>query len=619
MGENHTSPVRRSRERVALVAALSVAALAACVGPDPLFAGGVPAQRSAPTTACGAPSFSCALPFPSDRWQIADPSTTTGVRLQIPPNSIAPEVLAQLGPRDEAQEALIGADGFSPLTPVVFQLPDSLAASAVPADGGEVVQVFDVTTGQRVPVRVEVSSYLADERGAHNIVLAWPRTMFAYGHRFFAGVRRGVIAADGAPAAASGSMATASEATRAAASAVNSAVPWSDYLSATSFAVRSEQSIVGDVDRLAALVRAADHPLRNITVQPPLIGGAASVTGQVRLTDFRDPNGVISRDGSAVGHDLWVDFLAVLPDHSATAAGAPVVMYGHGITVNKETMLVVAGQNAAKGLATIGIDVPNHGSRVNEGGYIIDLAYPALLGRVESLLLQGELDQLSLLMAIKRHLGDLDVLPHNWATGTGGDGLADLDTSHVLYEGTSLGGVLGATFLALAPEVEGAFLQVPGSGIMDTLFHSLVWEMFKGIVPVGAPYGETHVLTFFAQSLLDRSDNTFYLDRLRQRRLPIYLSYAVDDGIVPNSSTERMISLLDLPMVGAKVGPLPAALGTAPLASMPADGRAFGQVPTGDLYGNILKPFLTHLEFMNPISVAALDAWLTGRTAALTK
>lgn len=340
------------------------------------------------------------------------------------------------------------------------------------------------------------------------------------------------------------------------------------------------------------------------------------MSGQVRITDFRDAYGVISRDGSATGHEAWVDFMAVLPEASAAPGGAPVVIYGHGITVMKESMLVVAGQNATKGYATIGIDVPNHGSRINEGGHIIDLAYPALLGRVESLLLQGELDQLSLLSAIEQHLGSLDVLPRDWVAGTGGDGVADLDTSRILYEGTSLGGVLGATFLALAPEVDGAFLQVPGSGIMDTLFHSLVWEMFRGIVPTGAPMGETHVLTFFAQSLLDRSDNTYYLDRIRRRGTPIYLSYAVDDGIVPNAGTERMIDLLGLPMVGPQVGPIRPGVADGAAPTMPADGRGFGQVPTGELYGNLLKPFLTHLEFMNPISVAALDTWLDGRSRA---
>ena len=143
--------------------------------------------------------------------------------------------------------------------------------------------------------------------------------------------------------------------------------------------------------------------------------------------------------------------------------------------------------------------------------------------------------------------------------------------------------------------------------------------MFRGIVPTGAPYGETHVLTFFAQNLLDRADNTYYLDRIRQRGTPIFLSYAVDDGIVPNTSTERMISLLDLPLVGRQAGPIPSWLASSRSSTMPTDGRGYGQVPTGELYGNILKPFLTHLEFMNPISVSALDAWLDGRTAALLR
>ena len=618
MGDIRTTSFRRPRLGAAAVGALLTVSLVGCVGPDPLFGGVAAPPRSEPST-CGAPSFSCALPFPSDRWQIPDASTATGVRLEVPPNTISRDVLDQLGPRDETQEALIGADGFSPLTPIVFQLPDALGVGSVPADGGELVRVVDATTGERVPVRAEVSSYLADERGSHNLVLVWPAVKFAYGHQIFAALRRGVTALDGTPAHASPSLEQASPATRAVAARVEPSIPWDDYLTATSFVVRTEQSIVADVDRLAGLVRADDHPIRNVEVRPSLIGGAAALSGQVRITDFRDAAGVISRDGTAVGHELWVDFMAVLPERSAATGGAPVIMYGHGITVMKESMLVVAGQNAAKGYATIGIDVPNHGSRINEGGHIIDLAYPSLLGRVESLLLQGELDQLSLLLAIKAHLGSLDVLPRNWLAGTGGDGVADLDVGHVLYEGTSLGGVLGATFLALAPEVEGAFLQVPGSGIIDTLFHSLVWEMFRGIVPTGAPYGETHVLTFFAQNLLDRADNTYYLDRIRQRGTPIFLSYAVDDGIVPNASTERMISLLDLPLVGRQAGPIPSWLASIRSPTMPTDGRGYGQVPTGELYGNILKPFLTHLEFMNPISVSALDAWLDGRTAALLR
>lgn len=609
-----TGSRRACRRSVSVLVALAVATVG-CVGPDPLLAG-VSARTPAAAT-CGAASNSCVLPYPSDAWLVPDAGTATGQRLQVPPGSVDPSVLAQLGPRDEAAEAIVGADGFSPLTPVVLQLPPALGDRSVPADGGDVAAMWDLTTGQRIPVRAEVSERLADERGARNIVLIWPRTHLPYGHRIFAGLR-GVIAADGAPATPAPSMATATDAVRRAAAQVAPNVPWESWLSATTFTVRSQASITADVDRMAGIVRADDHPVRNIEVRPSFIGGAAVVSGQVRTTDFRESDGVIPRGGTAVGRQQWIDFMAVLPDRPATPAGAPVVMYGHGITVMKETMLVVAAQNAAHGFATIGIDDPNHGSRIGEGGHIVDLAFPALLGRVESLLLQAELDHLSLLRAIQTQLGALDVLPRNWAAGTGGDGVPDLDTTHVLYEGTSLGGVLGATFLGLAPEVEGAFLQVPGGGIIDILWHSVIWEMFKGIVPVGAPYGESHVLTFFAQHLLDRADNTFYLDRIRERGTPIFLSYAIDDGIVPNVTTERMLNLLGLPRVGPQAGPVWAPLSPPAAASMPADGRGYGQVPTGQLYGNLLKPLLSHVEFLNPISVDSLDRWLVDRRAALT-
>lgn len=215
MGDISNATARRSqsRPRLAGLAVLVATSLLACVGPDPF--GGLATQRSEPPSECGAPSFSCALPFPSDRWQVADPGTATGVRLEIPPNSIDRSVLDQLGPRDEAAEALLGADGFSPLSPIVFQLPDALALDAVAPDGGGLVDVFDAATGGRIAVRAEVSQYLSDERGAHNLILVWPATMFAYGHEVFAGLRRGVVAADGAAASPSPSLGQASSATRA--------------------------------------------------------------------------------------------------------------------------------------------------------------------------------------------------------------------------------------------------------------------------------------------------------------------------------------------------------------------------------------------------------------------
>ena len=43
--------------------------------------------------------------------------------------------------------------------------------------------------------------------------------------------------------------------------------------------------------------------------------------------------------------------------------GWPVIIYGHGLTLSKETALTFAGQAAAAGFATVAIDFSGHGSR----------------------------------------------------------------------------------------------------------------------------------------------------------------------------------------------------------------------------------------------------------------
>lgn len=541
-----------------------------------------------------------------------DRSTPTGVHLAIPPKLIPDAVIAKLGPRNESAEALIGADGFSPLSPIVFQLPDPIDAARLPADGGNVVVVRNLSTGAKVPIHVEVSAFKTDERGARNIVLVWPRTKLDYATRYFAGIMRGVRAPSGALVRPSGSLTKVSAATRSAA-ASNAPVAWSAYLAATSFVTRSKASIVGDVDRMASIVRKTDHPVRGLRIGPAIVGGAALVTGQVSVSDFRSPDKVISRDGSARPTPRWIDFMMTMPARPAGPRGAPVVVYGHGLSTTKETMLIVAGQNAAKGYATIAIDMPNHGTRTLDGGYLFDITNASTLGRLESMPLQGELDQISLLSAIQRHLKSMDLMPLGSAQG---DGVPDLDTSHLLYMGTSLGGFLGASVAALAPEIDGVFLQVAGSGIMQTLFGSILWEALKSVVPANAAYGEAHLLMSMAQGLLDRSDNSFYLDRIAQRRTPFFLVYAIDDGVVQNENSERLIALMGLRMTGRQYGPIWPALTTSKVAVMPATGSGFAQVPTAELNGSIAKPLLTHVEFVDPVSVATLDRWLDQRSAS---
>ncbi|MEI2654739.1 MAG: hypothetical protein V9G12_21805 [Microthrixaceae bacterium] len=149
----------------------------------------------------------------------------------------------------------------------------------------------------------------------------WPAVKFAYGHQIFAALRRGVTALDGTPAHASPSLEQASPATRAVAARVEPSIPWDDYLTATSFVVRTEQSIVADVDRLAGLVRADDHPIRNVEVRPSLIGGAAALSGRfaspTSATPWESSPATAPPSATSCGSTSWQCFRNARPPPGA--------------------------------------------------------------------------------------------------------------------------------------------------------------------------------------------------------------------------------------------------------------------------------------------------------------
>jgi len=563
---------------------------------------------------------SCLLPYPSSQYLVPDDSTATGVRVAVPADILDAEITSQFGPGASVDDAFGDADGFSALSPVAFELPDPVDPATLPTDGGTVARVVDLSTGLAVPMRWEVSKDAARLWAANRIVVGWPMDRFEFGGRYVAVLSSGLRTTAGAavrqspgldPALATSRLLQSRTRRLNLAAAAVTADP-NDVIAMTSFVVRSQRDVTDEIDRLAGIVRSQDHPIRNLWVTPSLIGGAQIVSGQVRVTDFRDADGVIRRgDALSVGQ-RWVEFMMVLPQYPAGPRGAPVAIYGHGLTVQRETMSVVAGLNAAHGIATVGIDIPNHGSRSwNEGGFLLELTTPWRFGRLASMPLQGEMDQLSLMLAIRDHFGQIDVFPVvDWFTNRWGDGRPDLDPDTILYEGTSMGAFLGAQFVALAPELDGAFLQVGGTGILDTLFHSVLWPLFTSVLPAGATAGDSHALLGAAGMLLDSSENAYLLDRIRANGTPFFLSYAQNDGVVPNTSSERMARLLGLPLLEPVFNDAP---GLTRTTAWPAGGSAASQIPTSFLDGNVLAGLLAHTYFTEPRPMAELNVWVGQR------
>ncbi len=574
-------------------------------------------QRSSDRACTAAVVRSCALPYPSDEFSEPDTASATGRRLVAPDGIVEQKILDRMGPGASLDDAFENADGFSAVSPVIFEMPIPVRPSSVPEDGGDILAVYDVATGERVPMRVGVPADAARHGGPDTIVMAWPRVRFEYGHTYVARIASGLRSHTGEAVPRATGMTRLSDerisSLRDDLARVDT-VPWDDVVSATRFTVRSQGNATHELDTMAAATRALDHQIRNLKVdQPWLVGGASAVvTGEVLLSDFRDDDGVARAANG--DRPTWERFILVLPERPAGPDGAPVVIYGHGITASKETMLFTAATNAKRGLATIGVDIPNHGDRqTGDGGYVTDIGTPKKFGRLASMPLQGVIDQLSLMLAVSENMGSMELtipatLQHPARPAP------RLDTDTIFYEGTSMGGVLGAAFTALAPELDGSFLQVPGVGIAQIIMNSLIWPVFMGVVPSGATTGDAYALMGGATLLLDHGDATNVLDRIPQNGTPVFVAYGVDDGVVPNFATDRLMSLLDLPLLSPQLTDVSVPIRHTGSGQIPADGN--GAVQLWHFSSPELASFSAHLVFSQARSERLLEQWLDGRLAA---
>jgi hypothetical protein len=333
----------------------------------------------------------------------------------------------------------------------------------------------------------------------------------------------------------------------------------------TEFTAADEYSSTSEFYKLIDIIETDEHPVRNIEVlytsDHPVT--YATVKGQVRLTDMRYPDhGNVSFSLDDLGCEYWTDFvLKILP--AAKYGKVSVAIYGRGLSATKESAdLAVLKVNASRDVATIFIDQPYHGTRIETDGYEMStLSAPNNLRRLSGMLAQSSLDLHALLSALKTTLAETNVVPKNTLWNrifhTKGINSVDLDLDNILYEGTSLGGVLGRTFLTTGRDVKGGFMQVTGSGISNILSHSLLFKRmhFDKMIPANATGAEAALFFHAMQTEVDLSDSINFLQYLSQ---PVYgrqpraatIHYGTGDEIVFNRSSEIFAELADIPLVG---------------------------------------------------------------------
>lgn len=171
---------------------------------------------------------------------------------------------------------------------------------------------------------------------------------------------------------------------------------------------------------------------------------------------------------------------------------------------------------------------------------------------------------------------ELDVLRRPTLTnpaGRGPDGRPDLDTASISMQGTSMGGLLGANFAALASKLDAVIFHVAGQNFARWFATSSLWEptpcrtarcrtQLGEMLPAERTRAEDAVLIDMFAQRIDPADAVNTVDFIRhpragQTRKPMQMIVGIGDATVPEANSAITARLLDIPLTRPDLAALP--------------------------------------------------------------
>lgn len=288
-----------------------------------------------------------------------------------------------------------------------------------------------------------------------------------------------------------------------------------------------------------------------------------------------------------------IPFTMTMPNGVAPGAPVPVIIFGHGLMTERRFVLALGDAAAAHGMAVISIDFPYHGTRTHcawsgplcfadpqsgnqicpnpcVGGTtckpdglcadasgtesydhfatwpIID--YPQASGAafIEVEHIANTRDH------FEQSLVDLGALARSLRTGGWQAAIGHpIDTAKIFYAGQSLGGILGATYVALDPLIRRAVLNVPGADTVDMFTDSTVFgsHVLAFFTKEGIAQGTEDAERFFnvARWFMDAADPQVVARSLLDGGRAVMIQMATLDVVIPNKYTQILQSLSGAP------------------------------------------------------------------------
>jgi hypothetical protein len=454
-------------------------------------------------------------PFPDDYYLVADPSTRTGLRVDIRTPTVEGAITSLL---EAAITPTRGLDGMSPLAPIVVSLPAALPADVLPHTAADSLDpfatagLFDIDPaspahGQRVPFDLfQRDKPNADGTPAHVLVVFPSIPLRPRGHYAFVVTNRAVVdptrplqASDFFEKVAAKLSVTDDEKrlepylTRVLTelAGVTPALHVDDLAIALGITVRSVDDIPADLSSIREQIEAAPPPAFTITSATADTTAGSNVAAIVKGTwsplSFTTDSTFLARDANGkpqAGKTVQVPFTLALPKRPS-GGPAPIIVYQAGEPGSPEEEVP---DFARAGLAQAGFAVLGFTDIVNrdvipdgdpDGGELTsDVLFTLLASRQlpDYLNVLDQADQLSFLRMIPT-LASLDVLPL-----AAPDGVSDLDPSRPLgYLGAASGSTQGTGLLAFAPEIHAAALVAGAGRFSANLFSADDDGLYAGV------------------------------------------------------------------------------------------------------------------------------------------
>ena len=581
MGQSVSGKIGFTRKGVILLVALLQWALLSSVQ----AAGLSPASKCNPLA-----QDTCGLPFPSDvfrntvgRYNFADSilDRRTGglVRALLPAQAQFPSTF-------HPSKIFNDSTGFSALGPILFEL-NEWPFQDIPEDGEGVMHVYNRDTGERVPMIVSLSTAAQPERDFREprpVIIAWPRTRLEFSEKYIAVLFKQPF--NDAAAVNGQEIFVASEGVQKAlagnagwllnyvykpvlADMDDLGISRDNVLSFTWFTVRKENEVVEPMQQMIQTALQRPNYIRDLEVTDPIGDseqGLVTFKGLMSMTNFRSSDGGVYPPYEYIADPSRsrTDFLLTLPKWDQNTP-VPVSVWGHGLGSSKEFTRSGFIMGDRLGMATIAIDHPNHGSRVTvydsfkEPHIGTAISSPLSIMHLLGMFVQGTVDHNVAIYNAKYHLPNAIA---NWNNESYPNPPA-IDGSRVMFDGMSLGGMLGVAIGAVAPELDGAYLVNGAASLMQVFSESTFWDdLTSNVIPQNMNGAELTFVLAMMQHYVDIADGNNFAHYYRnppqgQAPRPMGMHYSLGDGSMTNSSSLATAEIVDLPLLKEVIEPVP--------------------------------------------------------------